>query len=178
MVARGSELVPAVRGPVPAAWSAAPLIGSRGADTGRELSRTFKCFDPPTRGSRDSSLSPAARRMTLRRMAEATKANVVCRRWGWMSPATRASRCCCAHGIMLKTTDHRPRPSHPTVVCRPSSVVFKEVSFMAEQLIDFKVFRYKQARPRPPMRPSRRFAMKTRRFLSLSRTFGTTRTDR
>src|SRR5512145_373168 len=48
MYEEGAKLVPAVsRAEFRAAWSAArPLIGSRGeADTGRELSRTFKTFD-------------------------------------------------------------------------------------------------------------------------------------
>ena len=52
MIKYGSELVPGVRtAPFRAAWSAArPLIGPRGADTGRELSRTFKCFDHADEG--------------------------------------------------------------------------------------------------------------------------------
>jgi glycerol-3-phosphate dehydrogenase len=47
MIEEGSTLIPAVRdAPFRAAWSAArPLIGSRGADSGRELSRTFKTID-------------------------------------------------------------------------------------------------------------------------------------
>jgi len=48
MYSEGAKLIPAVRDAERrAAWSAArPLVGSRGeADTGRELSRTFKTFD-------------------------------------------------------------------------------------------------------------------------------------
>jgi glycerol-3-phosphate dehydrogenase len=47
MIEEGSKLIPAVRdAPFRAAWSAArPLIGSRDADSGRELSRTFKTID-------------------------------------------------------------------------------------------------------------------------------------
>jgi glycerol-3-phosphate dehydrogenase len=47
MVEEGSKLIPAVReAPFRAAWSAArPLIGARDADSGRELSRTFKTID-------------------------------------------------------------------------------------------------------------------------------------
>jgi glycerol-3-phosphate dehydrogenase len=47
MYAEGSKLIPALRhAPRRAAWSAArPLVGSAGAATGRELSRTFQSFD-------------------------------------------------------------------------------------------------------------------------------------
>ena len=47
MVEEGSKLIPAVReAEFRAAWSAArPLIGSKDADSGRELSRTFKTID-------------------------------------------------------------------------------------------------------------------------------------
>jgi glycerol-3-phosphate dehydrogenase len=48
MVEEGSKLIPAVRqAPFRAAWSAArPLIGTKeDADSGRELSRTFKTID-------------------------------------------------------------------------------------------------------------------------------------
>jgi glycerol-3-phosphate dehydrogenase len=47
MIEEGAKLIPAVRdAPFRAAWSAArPLIGSRDADSGRELSRTFKTID-------------------------------------------------------------------------------------------------------------------------------------
>src|SRR6266540_2170350 len=47
MFREGARLVPAVAtATVRAAWSAArPLVGAAGAATGRELSRTFKCFD-------------------------------------------------------------------------------------------------------------------------------------
>ena len=65
MYAEGSMLIPAVRhAERRAAWSAArPLIGARGAASGRELSRTFKCFDHRERtASKASSRSPAARR--------------------------------------------------------------------------------------------------------------------
>jgi len=47
MYAEGSAMIPAIRtAERRAAWSAArPLIGSRDAESGRELSRTFKCLD-------------------------------------------------------------------------------------------------------------------------------------
>ena len=83
MVKYGSELVPAVRtAPFRAAWSAArPLIGPRGADTGRELSRTFKCFDHADEGVEGFVTITGGKATTLRGMAEAT-ANVVCRKMG------------------------------------------------------------------------------------------------
>lgn len=83
MVKYGSELVPAVRTSVHrAAWSAArPLIGPRGADTGRELSRTFKCFDHVDEGVEGFVTITGGKATTLRGMAETT-ANVVCTKMG------------------------------------------------------------------------------------------------
>jgi glycerol-3-phosphate dehydrogenase len=83
MVKYGSELVPSVRtAPFRAAWSAArPLIGPRGADTGRELSRTFKCFDHIDEGVEGFVTITGGKATTLRGMAETT-ANVVCKKMG------------------------------------------------------------------------------------------------
>jgi glycerol-3-phosphate dehydrogenase len=92
MVKYGSELVPAVRAaPFRAAWSAArPLIGPRGADTGRELSRTFKCFDHSDEGVEGFVTITGGKATTLRGMAETT-ADVVCRKMGYEAPCgTRA----------------------------------------------------------------------------------------
>jgi glycerol-3-phosphate dehydrogenase len=74
MVAEGSILVPAVRdAPHRSAWSAArPLIGSKDdADSGRELSRTFKTIDH----ARDDGVEgfvtiTGGKATTLRGMAE------------------------------------------------------------------------------------------------------------
>jgi glycerol-3-phosphate dehydrogenase len=87
MVKYGSELVPAVRtAPFRAAWSAArPLIGPRGADTGRELSRTFKCFDHADEGVEGFVTITGGKATTLRGMAETT-ANVVCKKMGYEVP--------------------------------------------------------------------------------------------
>lgn len=93
MVKYGSELVPAVRtAPFRAAWSAArPLIGPRGADTGRELSRTFKCFDHVDEGVEGFVTITGGKATTLRGMAETT-ANVVCQKMGLEVPCgTRES---------------------------------------------------------------------------------------
>jgi glycerol-3-phosphate dehydrogenase len=85
MFEEGSAMIPAVRhAEVRAAWSAArPLIGSRGAaDTGRELSRTFKTFDhAETDGIEGFVTITGGKATTLRAMAEVC-ANVVCRKLG------------------------------------------------------------------------------------------------
>ncbi len=83
MITYGSELIPAVRtAKFRAAWSAArPLIGPRGADTGRELSRTFKCFDHIDEGVEGFVTITGGKATTLRGMAETT-ANVICAKLG------------------------------------------------------------------------------------------------
>lgn len=81
MYEKGAELIPQVKtAPFRAVWSAArPLIGSRGADTGRELSRTFKCFDHADEGVEGFVTITGGKATTLRGMAEAA-ANVVCQK--------------------------------------------------------------------------------------------------
>jgi glycerol-3-phosphate dehydrogenase len=85
MYEEGAMLVPAVRrAEFRAAWSAArPLIGSRGeADTGRELSRTFKTYDhAETDGVEGFVTITGGKATTLRGMAELC-ANVVCGKLG------------------------------------------------------------------------------------------------
>ncbi len=87
MIHFGSELIPAVRtAKFRAAWSAArPLIGPRGADTGRELSRTFKCFDHIDENVEGFVTITGGKATTLRGMAETT-ANVVCAKLGLAKP--------------------------------------------------------------------------------------------
>lgn len=84
MVEEGSKLIPAVReAEFRAAWSAArPLIGSKDADSGRELSRTFKTIDH----ARDDGVEgfvtiTGGKGTTLRGMAEVC-ADVVVRKLG------------------------------------------------------------------------------------------------
>ncbi|MEZ4518119.1 MAG: FAD-dependent oxidoreductase [Chloroflexota bacterium] len=91
MVDKGSTLIPAVRqAKFRAAWSAArPLIGPRGADTGRELSRTFKCFDHVDEGVEGFVTITGGKAATLRGMAETT-ANMVCQKLGHDVPAPPA----------------------------------------------------------------------------------------
>jgi glycerol-3-phosphate dehydrogenase len=85
MFEEGSKLIPAVRrAAFRAAWSAArPLIGPRGeADTGRELSRTFKTFDhAETDGVEGFVTITGGKATTLRGMAQLC-ADVVCRKLG------------------------------------------------------------------------------------------------
>jgi glycerol-3-phosphate dehydrogenase len=88
MFAEGAKLIPAVRSAeLRAAWSAArPLIGSRGADTGRELSRTFKTFDHrETDGVEGFVTITGGKATTLRGMAELC-ADVICRKLGIDEP--------------------------------------------------------------------------------------------
>jgi glycerol-3-phosphate dehydrogenase len=87
MLDEGSRLIPAVRtAAIRAAWSAArPLIGERGASTGRELSRTFKCYDHATEGVEGLVTISGGKGTTLRGMAELT-ADVVAHKLGVDAP--------------------------------------------------------------------------------------------
>ncbi len=82
MIEEGSKLIPAVRtAEVRAAWSAArPLIGSRDADSGRELSRTFKTIDHAEENDLEGFVTiTGGKATTLRGMAELC-ADVICRK--------------------------------------------------------------------------------------------------
>ena len=85
MYEEGAKLVPAVKqAEFRAAWSAArPLIGSKDqADTGRELSRTFKTYDhKETDGLEGFVTITGGKGTTLRGMAELC-ANVICGKLG------------------------------------------------------------------------------------------------
>ena len=85
MIDEGSKLVPAVRdAPFRSAWSAArPLIGSKDdADSGRELSRTFKTIDHAVDDGVEGFVTiTGGKGTTLRGMAEVC-ADVVCRKLG------------------------------------------------------------------------------------------------
>jgi len=89
MYDEGSKMLPLVTEvPFRAAWAAArPLIGPRKADaeTGRELSRTFKCFDHIDEGVEGFVTITGGKATTLRGMAEAA-ANVVCEKLGIDAP--------------------------------------------------------------------------------------------
>jgi glycerol-3-phosphate dehydrogenase len=102
MVREGARLVPAVaRAPFRAAWSAArPLIGTAGgagAGAGRELSRTFKCFDHAvTDGVEGFVTITGGKATTLRAMAEAT-ADLVCAKLGVQAPCLTRETTLLAH---------------------------------------------------------------------------------
>ena len=84
MLTEGSRLLPALAGgEIRAAWSAArPLIGDRGASSGRELSRTFRCFDHAAdEGVEGIVTISGGKATTLRGMAETT-ADVVVHKLG------------------------------------------------------------------------------------------------
>lgn len=83
----GAELIPEIaQAEFRGAWAGArPLVGERGADTGRELSRTFKCFDHLEDGVEGFVTITGGKATTARGMAEAT-ADVVCRKLGVDEP--------------------------------------------------------------------------------------------
>jgi glycerol-3-phosphate dehydrogenase len=88
MFERGGELVPSVRGRAPRGVFAAarPLIGRPGdASAGRELSRTFECFDHAADGIDGFVTISGGKTTTARAMAEAT-ADVVCGKLGVTNP--------------------------------------------------------------------------------------------
>ncbi len=88
MYVEGAKMIPGIRtAERRAAWSAArPLIGSKDAESGRELSRTFKCFDHrETDGIEGFVTISGGKGTTLRAMAETT-ADVICRKVGVEAP--------------------------------------------------------------------------------------------
>jgi glycerol-3-phosphate dehydrogenase len=91
MYREGAKLVPAVASAAErAAWSAArPLIGTTGGTAGgggRELSRTFKCFDHAVTDAVEGFVTiTGGKATTLRAMAEAT-ADLVCAKLGVEAP--------------------------------------------------------------------------------------------
>jgi glycerol-3-phosphate dehydrogenase len=88
MYREGAVLLPAIaHAELRAAWSSArPLLGSRDADSGRELSRTFKTFDHADADGIDGFVTvTGGKGTTLRAMAEAG-ADLVCRKLGIAEP--------------------------------------------------------------------------------------------
>jgi glycerol-3-phosphate dehydrogenase len=103
MYEEGSRLIPAVRtAEFRSAWSAArPLIGSRDADTGRELSRTFKTIDHADTDGVDGFITiTGGKATTLRGMAELC-ADVVCRKLGIDEPCRTRDTVLLAHTALL-----------------------------------------------------------------------------
>jgi glycerol-3-phosphate dehydrogenase len=92
MYTEGSKLIPALRhADRRAAWSAArPLVGSGGAGSGRELSRTFQTFDHRERDGVEGFVTiTGGKSTTLRGMAELC-ADVVCHKLGIDEPCRTA----------------------------------------------------------------------------------------
>jgi glycerol-3-phosphate dehydrogenase len=90
---RGGELVPVVREARMRGVFAAsrPLIGRTGDESaGRELSRTFECFDHAHEGAHGFVTISGGKTTTARAMAEAT-ADVVCRQLGVDAAARTAT---------------------------------------------------------------------------------------
>jgi len=88
MFLRGGELVPAVWGrPARGVFAAArPLIGRPGdASAGRELPRTFQCFDHASDGVQGFVTISGGKTTTARAMAETT-ADIVCAKLGVREP--------------------------------------------------------------------------------------------
>jgi glycerol-3-phosphate dehydrogenase len=93
MSARGGELVPLVRdAPLRGVFAASrPLIGRPDdVSTGRELSRTFECFDHAREGVHGFVTISGGKTTTARAMAEATS-DVVCRQLGVATAARTAT---------------------------------------------------------------------------------------
>ncbi|NPA30479.1 MAG: FAD-dependent oxidoreductase [Chloroflexi bacterium] len=87
MYEKGAEMIPALaQAPMRAAWAAArPLVGSRQAESGRELSRTFKVFDHADEGVEGFVTIVGGKATTARAMAEVT-ADLVVRKLGLDAP--------------------------------------------------------------------------------------------
>lgn len=98
MLAEGARLLPCLAdAEVRAAWSAArPLVGARGAATGRELSRTFKCFDHRDEGVEGFVTISGGKATTLRGMAELA-GDVITAKLGLDRPCRTADTVLLAH---------------------------------------------------------------------------------
>ncbi|HET7828763.1 MAG TPA: hypothetical protein VFL03_04335, partial [Candidatus Limnocylindrales bacterium] len=75
--------------------------GDRGASSGRELSRTFKCFDHATEGVEGLVTISGGKGTTLRGMAELT-ADVVVRKLGLDVPCRTAETVLLPHTAMRR----------------------------------------------------------------------------
>jgi glycerol-3-phosphate dehydrogenase len=105
----GAKLVPAVaQAEFRAAWSAArPLIGSRAADSGRELSRTFKTIDHADDGVDGFVTITGGKATTLRGMAELC-GNVICAKLGIDRPSRTRTFVTLPHTAFYTDRDRRP----------------------------------------------------------------------
>ncbi|HEX2421606.1 MAG TPA: FAD-dependent oxidoreductase [Actinomycetota bacterium] len=108
MRAEGAKLIPAVaQAGFRAAWSAArPLIGSREADSGRELSRTFKTIDHADDGVEGFVTITGGKATTLRGMAELC-GDVISRKLGVDRPSTTRTVTTLPHTAFYAKTERR-----------------------------------------------------------------------
>jgi glycerol-3-phosphate dehydrogenase len=92
MFAEGAKLVPALAtARQRAAWSAVrPLVGGGGATTGRELSRTFQCFDHKQTEGVDGLVTITGGKATTLRAMAAAAADAVCAKLGIVAPCRTA----------------------------------------------------------------------------------------
>lgn len=170
MIEQGSRLVPAVAdAQVRAAWSAVrPLIGDAGSETGRELSRTFKCFDHAERDGVEGFVTiSGGKATTLRAMAEAT-ADMVCRKLGVDEPCPTRSTVLAPHTAYVaerraqeqarRTTPSRttaPAPARSAgpdaarTCARPSGTAGAEASAQPLSARRLAVSRWKPGWPEP-----------------------------
>lgn len=115
MIEEGSRLVPAIAyAELRAAWSAVrPLLGDSRSQTGRELSRTFQCFDHAERDGVDGFVTiTGGKATTLRAMAEAT-AEVVCRRLGVDAPCRTREHVLLPHSAYYTSHEAAARTDGP-----------------------------------------------------------------
>ncbi len=99
MYREGAKLVPAIASAERrSAWSAVrPLVGGGAASTGRELSRTFQCFDhKKTDGVEGLVTITGGKATTLRAMAQAA-GDVVCEKLGVEAPCRTAETVLAPH---------------------------------------------------------------------------------
>ena len=110
MYAEGAKLIPAVASAEQrAAWSAVrPLVGGSAATTGRELSRTFQCFDhKQTEGVEGLVTITGGKATTLRSMAQAA-ADVVCGKLGIDAACRTAETVLAPHTAYYQERGGRP----------------------------------------------------------------------
>jgi glycerol-3-phosphate dehydrogenase len=108
MRAEGAKLIPAVaQAGFRAAWSAArPLIGAMEADSGRELSRTFKTIDHAEDGVEGFVTITGGKATTLRGMAELC-GDVISRKLGVDRPSTTRTITTLPHTAFYAETERR-----------------------------------------------------------------------
>ena len=99
LLEKGAEMIPKLRqAPVRAAWVAArPLIGEKEEESGRGISRAFRCFDHSAEDGVDGFVSVAGgKATTLRAMAEKA-VDLVCAKLGLDFPCRTRDRVLLPH---------------------------------------------------------------------------------